>query len=79
MHSTSLIPVEGHNNFARDPKTGAIINVNETEFEKYIATRNKLQTDRDKLNSTREEVQKLKEDVSEIKNLLLKLVSDTNY
>jgi hypothetical protein len=78
MHSTSLIPVEGHNNFARDPKTGAIINVNETEFEKYIAIRNKLQIDRDKLNSTNEEVRKLKEDVQEIKDLLLKLVSGIN-
>lgn len=78
MYSTSLIPVEGHSNFARDPKTNAIINVNQTEYEKYIATRNKMQSDEDKLNSTYVEIEKLKKDVSEIKDLLLKLVSGIN-
>ena len=79
MYSTSLIPVEGYSNFARDPQTNAIINVNQTEYEKYIATRNKMQSDEDKLNSNYIEIEKLKKDVSEIKDLLLKLASNTNH
>lgn len=78
MHSTRLIPVEGHVNLARDPKTGAIINTNQTQYEKYIATRNKLRSDEEKLNNTIEQVEELKKDVSEIKDLLLKLVSGIN-
>ena len=78
MHSTRLIPVEGHANLARDPKTGAILNTNQTEYEKYIATRNKLRSDEEKLNNTIEQVEELKKDVGEIKDLLLKLVSGIN-
>lgn len=78
MHSTRLIPVEGHANLARDPKTGAIVNTNQTEYEKYIATRNKLRSDEEKLNNTIEQVEELKKDVGEIKDLLLKLVSGIN-
>ena len=78
MHSTGLIPVEGHSNLARDPKTGAILNTNQTEYEKYIATRNKLRSDEEKLNNTIEQVEELKKDVGEIKDLLLKLVSGIN-
>lgn len=78
MHSTGLIPVEGHANLARDPKTGAILNTNQTEYEKYIATRNKLRSDEEKLNNTIEQVEELKKDVGEIKDLLLKLVSGIN-
>ena len=37
MHSTSLIPVDGHDNFYRDPNSGAIINTNKSDFEKYKA------------------------------------------
>lgn len=78
MHSTRLIPVEGHANLARDPKTGAIINTNQTQYEKYIATRNKLRSDEEKLNNTIEQVEEMKKDIDEIKDLLLKLVSGIN-
>lgn len=78
MHSTRLIPVEGHTNLARDPKTGAIVNTNQTQYEKYIATRNKLRSDEEKLNNTIEQVEEMKKDIDEIKDLLLKLVSGIN-
>jgi len=78
MHSTRLIPVEGHANLARDPKTCAIINTNQTQYEKYIATRNKLRSDEEKLNNTIEQVEEMKKDIDEIKDLLLKLVSGIN-
>ena len=78
MHRSRLIPVEGHSDLFRDPKTGAIVNTNKTEYEKYIATRNKLRSDEQKLNNTIEQVEELKKDVGEIKDLLLKLVSGIN-
>ena len=78
MNSTRLIPVEGHSSFARDPKTGAIINTNQSQYEKYIATRNKLRSDEEKLNRTVEQVEELRKDVGEIKDMLLKLTSGIN-
>lgn len=78
MHSTRLIPVEGHSSLSRDPKTGAIINTNQSQYEKYIATRNKLRSDEEKLNRTVEQVEELRKDVGEIKDMLLKLTSGIN-
>jgi hypothetical protein len=78
MHSTRLIPVEGHNSFSRDPKTGAILNTNKSQYEKYVATRNKLRSDEEKLNKTAEQVEELKKDVGEIKDMLLQLISGIN-
>lgn len=78
MHSSSLIPVEGHDSFYRDPKSGAVINTNKSDFEKYkIISKNRNNSDK-KIESTAKEVAALKTELSEIKDLILKLVSD-NY
>ena len=71
MHSSSLIPVEGNPNLSRDPKTGAILNTNRSEYEKYIAQREARQSDKERLN-------KLESEISEIKELLVKLTTGIN-
>ncbi len=71
MHSPSLIPVEGNSNLARDPKTGAIVNTNRSEYEKYIAQREAKQLDKDRLD-------KMESELSEIKQLLVKLTTGIN-
>ena len=71
MHSSSLIPVEGNSNLKRDPKTGAIVNTDRSEYEKYIAQREAKQSDKERLN-------KLESEISEIKQLLVKLTTGIN-
>ena len=71
MHSPSLIPVEGNSNLARDPKTGAIVNTNRSEYEKYIAQREAKELDKDRLD-------KMESELSEIKQLLVKLTTGIN-
>ena len=71
MHSSSLIPVEGNPNLSRDPKTGAILNTNRSEYEKYIAQRNERETDKQRLT-------RLESEISEIKQLLVKLTTGIN-
>tara|TARA_B100000212_G_scaffold150583_1_gene113257 strand:- start:870 stop:1091 length:222 start_codon:yes stop_codon:yes gene_type:complete len=71
MHSSSLIPVEGNSNLKRDPKTGAIVNTDRSEYEKYIAQREAKQLDKERLN-------KLESEISEIKQLLVKLTTGIN-
>lgn len=73
-----MIPVEGHKHLARDPQTGAIINVNQTDFEKYIQQRRIESEQRAKIDSTAEELKQVKQEISEIKELLLKLTSSIN-
>ena len=71
MHSSSLIPVEGNSNLSRDPKTGAIVNTDRSEYEKYVAQRKTKQLDNERLN-------KLESEISEIKQLLVKLTTGIN-
>ena len=71
MHSSSLIPVEGNPNLSRDPKTGAILNTNRSEYEKYIAQRNEREIDKQRLTQ-------LESEISEIKQLLVKLTTGIN-
>ena len=71
MHSSSLIPVEGNSNLKRDPKTGAIVNTDRSEYEKYIAQRDAKQLDKDRLD-------KMESELSEIKQLLVKLTTGIN-
>ena len=71
MHSSSLIPVEGNLNLSRDPKTGAILNTDRSEYEKYVAQREAKELDKERLN-------KLESEISEIKQLLVKLTTGIN-
>jgi hypothetical protein len=62
-----LLKVEGHNNLARDPKSGAIININRSEMTKVKAAREARRQEKI-------EIQGLKNEVSEIKDLLKQLL-----
>lgn len=78
MHSTGLIPIDGHDNLYRDPKTNAIIVKNDDQYTTYIKNRNKIAEKNALIDQTAQEVKDLKSELSEIKQLLLKLTSDIN-
>ena len=63
----SMIRVKDHPDLVRDPKSGAIININRTEAERYkaISGRNRQRN---------EELQELKDEVRELKVLLQQLI-----
>ena len=61
------IPVAGNSSLARDPKTGAIVNINTLEI-------NEARDRKAARNKDKEEIRQLKTDVSEIKQMLAKLV-----
>ena len=63
-----MIPVEGHKNLFRDPRTGAIVNKNMNEYSNYKMDRKR------KLNQ-KEELDEMKKDIDEIKSLLKQLVN----
>jgi hypothetical protein len=63
----NYIKVDGQPSLVRDRNSGAIININTTEFEKArLAKQAKKRQE--------QELQDLKHEVSEIKSLLLKLI-----
>ena len=61
-----MIPVKGHNDLVRDPRSGAIINIG-SEGEIFSAARAKGKADEERLN-------KVEQDVSEIKDMLKQLI-----
>ena len=63
-----MIPVEGHKNLFRDPRTGAIVNKNMNEYSNY-------KMDRKRKMDQKEELDEMKRDIDEIKSLLKQLVN----
>ena len=61
------IPVEGHSSLARDPVTGAIVNINSTEI-RQARLRKQLR------NQSKTEIEQLKDDVAQLKLLVGKLI-----
>ena len=63
-----MIPVEGHKNLFRDPKTNAIVNKDKLAYENYIAMRNRN-------NDKQAELDSMKREINELKSLLNDLAS----
>jgi hypothetical protein len=64
--------VKNHSDLYRDG-TGAIINTNKSGYDRYMATRNKLNTDKERIENLETKVDSLSSDISDIKNLLIQL------
>jgi len=63
-----MIPVEGHINLFRDENSGAIVNLDTSEYNKYI----KMKIEKEK---QKEEIEKIKLDIVEIKSLLMEIIN----
>ena len=66
-----MIKVEGHSNLFRDPKTGAIINTDDGDYNKYLKL---LKSD----NRKERELKKMKNDIKEIKEALSQIINNLN-
>jgi len=77
MNQNDLIPVDGKEGWFRDPTTNAIINANQSEYDKYMATYNKRQKEISEKRALQNDVSELKSEISEIKSLLKTLANKT--
>ena len=77
MDVKDLIPVDGKEGWFRDPNTNAIINANQSEYDKYMATYNKRQKEISEKRALQNDVSELKSEISEIKSLLKTLANKT--
>ena len=69
MIGTTLVPIEGHPDLARDIKTNAIININKDKAEQRRKARElKLKE--------KQEFEQVKNDVQDIKAMLQKLLEN---
>jgi len=71
-----LIPVEGKEGWFRDPSSGAIVNGNQSDYDKYMASYNRREQEKIEKRTLQKEVSQLKSEMSDIKSLLLTLVQN---
>ena len=64
--------IDGNKDLARDPDTGSIVNVNNLEYQQYVAVREAKKV---KNESVEEDLANLKSEMNEIKSLLKELVN----
>ncbi len=67
--------VKDHGDLMRDPHSNSIVNVNKSEYQKYIISRNLKKQKVEKVQSIEDEVANMKSDISEIKLLLKELLN----
>tara|TARA_B100001996_G_scaffold170364_1_gene129927 strand:+ start:335 stop:559 length:225 start_codon:yes stop_codon:yes gene_type:complete len=68
--------VKDHGDLLRDSRTGAIVNTNSLDYDKYIAQRNAKSAEHEKTDNIEQDLANLKSEINEIKSLLHKLVSN---
>ena len=68
-----MLKVDGHSNLVRDPKSGAIININSTEANNARERKHRQQLEQQEQRELKSDVDQLKNDMSAIKDLLTKL------
>ena len=71
----TLNKVKDQSDLARDSKTGSIINVNNLDYEKYVASRKVKNAKTKQVTSIEEDLVNLKNEMNEIKSLLKELVN----
>ena len=65
----TFLKVEGKEGLVRDPSTNAIVNVNQDEYQKYLARRHKKTSDAQRIEN-------LENELSEIKRMLSILINN---
>ena len=66
--------MEGHKDLARDPETGAIVNVNTLEYTQYLS-RCEVKTEKNqKVQTMEQDLANVKSELNEIKSLLKELL-----
>ena len=66
--------LKGNKDLARDPETNAIINVNSSDYQQYLATRKVKYEKNQTVQNMEQELANVKSDINEIKSLLKELL-----
>ena len=70
--------VKGHVDLLRNAETGAIVNTNDLDYEKYVARRDAKKEQVQHSENIEQDLVNLKNEMNEIKSLLKELVSNVN-
>tara|TARA_B100000427_G_scaffold108858_1_gene90288 strand:+ start:7733 stop:7960 length:228 start_codon:yes stop_codon:yes gene_type:complete len=70
--------VKGHVDLLRNSETGAIVNTNDLDYEKYVSRRDAKKAQVQQSQTMEQDLATLKNEMNEIKSLLKELVSNVN-
>ena len=75
------VQVEGHTSLVRDMDSGAVINTNRSEYERYVKQKRLFQernSQIEQINKHTNEINSIKDDLQEIKSMLLQMVKNVD-
>ena len=75
------VQVVGHTSLARDLDTGAVINTNRSDYERYVKQKRLFQernSQIEQINKHTSEINSIKDDLQEIKSMLLQMVKNVD-
>ena len=67
--------VKDNSDLVRDPNTGAIMNTNSLDYDKYVAQRKVKNKEHEKTENIERDISTLRQELDEIKSLLRELVN----
>ena len=67
--------VKDNSDLVRDPNTGAILNTNSLDYDKYVAQRDAKNVEHKKTENIERDISTLRRELDEIKSLLRELVN----
>ena len=67
--------VKDNSDLVRDPSTGAILNTNSLDYDKYVAQRDAKNVEHKKTENIERDISTLRQELVEIKSLLRELVN----
>ena len=67
--------VKDNSDLVRDPNTGAILNTNSLDYDKYVAQRDAKNVEHKKTENIERDISTLRREIDEIKSLLRELVN----
>lgn len=70
----SKLKVEGYDSLVRDTRSNGIVNINKTEYQRYIARIRAREKQGDEIRSAVKEINNLKAELREIKSLLQEVI-----
>ena len=70
--------VKGHVDLLRNSETGAIVNSNDLDYQKYISRRDAKKAEVQQSENIEQDLANLKNEMNEIKSLLKELVSNVH-
>lgn len=75
---TTLVNIEGKQGLVRDISSGAILNVNRTEYENYLTKRKQEAEQKQQLVNQQHDINNIKSELADIKDLLKTLLRERN-